>query len=385
MTRGTSISLGAHGLLFLWLLLGNVFSADPPQMQVADVTVLSEAEFAALTRTDAPQPVAEPAPEQPQPPAEAAPEPAPPAPEAPPAPAPPQPIAPPPEPEPRPEPQPAVPPAPPQAEVQDAPPEMAPAPPPQPQDVAPDISVRPVPRPAPRVAPDPVAPPPPDAEVAPEVQQAADDQAEAPDVAETEQEQTAPEEAATEIVTEAEEPAAAAPTRSLRPQARPQRVVEAAQERPAEPDTAEDPPAVAEQTPSVAEDVEDVLAGVLGGDSAPAPAEPAAPAGPPLTRGEREGLRLAVQECWVVDVGSQAANVTVVLSFDMTRDGRVVASSLQMIDSSGGTGAAVQTAFNAARRAVLRCEQGGYELPAEKFEQWKEIEMTFNPAEMRLR
>ena len=47
--------------------------------------------------------------------------------------------------------------------------------------------------------------------------------------------------------------------------------------------------------------------------------------------------------------------------------------------------AAVQTAFQAARRAVLRCEKGGYDLPAEKYEQWKEIEMTFNPDQMRLR
>jgi hypothetical protein len=94
-----------------------------------------------------------------------------------------------------------------------------------------------------------------------------------------------------------------------------------------------------------------------------------------------------VQDCWVVDVGSQAANVTVTLSMQMDRNGHVVASSLRLLSSSGGSGAAVETAFQAARRAVLRCDQmkGGYDLPIEKYDRWKEIEMTFNPEMMRLR
>lgn len=104
-----------------------------------------------------------------------------------------------------------------------------------------------------------------------------------------------------------------------------------------------------------------------------------------MTRGERQALRLAVQSCWVVDVGSQASNVTVTLAMQMDRDGKVVPGSLKMVGSSGGSGAAVETAFQSARRAVLRCQKEGYDLPAAKFEQWKEIEMTFNPADMRLR
>jgi hypothetical protein len=104
-----------------------------------------------------------------------------------------------------------------------------------------------------------------------------------------------------------------------------------------------------------------------------------------LTGGERDALRLAVQDCWQVDVGSEAANVTVVVGMDMEPDGRVVTSSLRLIESSGGSGSAVEAAYSAARRAVLICGSNGYDLPADKYDHWREIEMVFNPAEMRTR
>ena len=369
MDRGLYISGGAHALLILWTLFGGVFRADPPALHVSEVTVFSEEEFAALTQPQA-LPEAQtdvPAPAAPEP--EPEPQPAPdPEPEQTPQPTP-QPD-PPPVPEPELEPQPVVPPAPPQAEVEDTPPVLEPPVTPVPPSLAPETATtRPVPRPAPRVAPEPVAPPPPDATVAEDTQEAATAEAESDQQAEEPQEATAPPEATTEIVTEAEEPAAAvAPQRSLRPQVRPQR--SAAAPTP-EPETSTDD--------AVAAALEQVLGGATSDP------QPAAPSGPPLTRGESDALRLAVQACWVVDVGSQAANVTVTLAMEMDRDGKVVPGTLEMIDATGGDGAAVQTAFQAARRAVLRCQGQGYDLPAEKYEQWRELEIVFNPAEMRLR
>lgn len=47
-------------------------------------------------------------------------------------------------------------------------------------------------------------------------------------------------------------------------------------------------------------------------------------------------------------------------------------------------GSATQ-AFEAARRAILRCGATGYDLPAEKYGQWRDIEMTFNPEKMRIK
>jgi hypothetical protein len=208
----------------------------------------------------------------------------------------------------------------------------------------------------------------------PETRRAASPDADSPDVAETQQEETAPPETAPEIVTEAEEPAAtSAPSRSLRPKARPQRVATAQPQTPPTPDPTPEP------VDETADAIADALAAALSGAGDPAPS------GPPLTGGERDALRLAVQQCWQVDVGSQSANVTVVVGMDMEPDGRVVSSSLRLIESSGGTGPAVEAAYQAARRAILICGSQGYDLPADKYDHWREIEMVFNPSEMRLR
>jgi hypothetical protein len=110
-----------------------------------------------------------------------------------------------------------------------------------------------------------------------------------------------------------------------------------------------------------------------------------APAGPPLTGSERDAFRLSVQRCWVVDVGSESANVTVVVGVSLTQDGRVADGSLRLLEGSGGSDGAIQTAFEAARRAILRCGASGFDLPPEKYDQWRDIEMTFNPEGMRLR
>ncbi|MBE9637299.1 cell envelope biogenesis protein TolA [Salipiger mangrovisoli] len=421
MRRNLYISGALHLAVILWAIFGNVFRPDPPQVETSAVTVISEAEFAALTRAaqspetaqeiDAPpapepeaRPAARPAPAEPEP----APNPEPPAP------------TPEPEPEPEPAPEPVAPPAPvtpPDTTLPVAPPTPeASAPPPV---LAPERAERPVPRPAPRVAPEPVAPPEPDTTVAEEVQKAAEAESESAEVVEQEQEATAPEEVATEIVTEAEEPAAAeepappaptlAPDASRRPLTRPTQLAQRPEPEPETPKPAEKP---AEQpktetaktetpkaetpkpetpkhetpkpaAPEPAEDaVADAIAQALAAGGA---AEERGPAGPPLTQGERESLRVAVQKCWVVDVGSQAANVTVTVSMDMEPGGRVVSSSLRMVGSSGGDAASAETAFQNARRAILRCQADGYPLPADKYDQWKTIEMTFNPEQMRLR
>jgi hypothetical protein len=110
-----------------------------------------------------------------------------------------------------------------------------------------------------------------------------------------------------------------------------------------------------------------------------------APQGPPMTSGEKDGLRVAVSACWIVDTGSQSADVTVTIGLSMNQDGSVVPGSLELIGAEGGSADAQRSAFEKARRAILRCEKGGYPLPQDKYEQWKDIEMVFNPDGMRLR
>ncbi|SFK80970.1 energy transducer TonB [Shimia haliotis] len=361
MHIGHYISGAAHVGLIGWVLLGGVFRPDAPPVEVSEVAIITAEEFATLSAvqpspdlsTDVAIPTApedsvapqveaaideaiqQAAPELVE---EAAPEALPDVPD-------PQP----PEPE----------------DVADEAPVL-----PQPEAdtavVIPDTPIRPEPVPTERVAPDPVAQPDPEVAIADDVQEATTPD-EAGQAAEEVLEETAPEAASSEIVTEPkqEDIASAAPSTSVRPRLRPER------------------PVVTESAPQETPRTEDAVAAALAEAAAEsAPAETRTASGPPLTGGEKDALRLSVQQCWVVDVGSRAADVTVIVGLSLDRNGKVQ-GDVRLIDATGGDSAAVQTAFQAARRAVLRCQKSGYDLPQDKYDHWKDVEITFNPEKMR--
>ncbi|WP_139215022.1 hypothetical protein [Palleronia marisminoris] len=112
-----------------------------------------------------------------------------------------------------------------------------------------------------------------------------------------------------------------------------------------------------------------------------------APAGPPITEGEWQNFILAIRRCWNVDVRSEAASVNVTIRFNMTPDGMPVSSSIMQVSATGGSEAAQRAAYDSGRRAVLRCasDDGGYNLPPVKYDHWQQVDVTFNPAEMRVR
>lgn len=105
-----------------------------------------------------------------------------------------------------------------------------------------------------------------------------------------------------------------------------------------------------------------------------------------MTDSELGDLRRAISGCWNVDVGSEAAGVTVTVAFEMGQDRRV-AGDVRLVSASAASAGAVEIAFQSARRAVLRCQsQGaGFPLPPEKFDTWREMELTFDPAQMAMR
>lgn len=376
MNTGQVISGAGHLGLIAFALFGGAFQSEPLPFEVTEVTAISSEEFAALTQGEvAPEAVANvDTPEPPQdgeapaltseadtPPERSEPEVAETAP-----------------PDEVPDP---VDPAPmPQAEVSDEPPVMQP-----PQEdsalLVPEESPRPQQRPAPRVAPEPVAEPEPDVQVDDVERQEVTPSEEPADVVEEESEATAPEEATTEIVTEAEENdvANAAPTQSIRPRSRPSPPEPAEQEPDAAAAQSEDT-----ETPETDDSaVNDALAEALGQSGT---SSNDAPQGPPLTAGEKDALRVAVQNCWNVgSLSSEALRTTVVVGVDMSEDARPVNSSIQMLSASGGSGDAAKQAFEAARRAIIRCGSRGFDLPVEKYDHWRDIEMTFNPERMRIK
>ena len=86
----------------------------------------------------------------------------------------------------------------------------------------------------------------------------------------------------------------------------------------------------------------------------------------------------------LISISSEGTSV-VTIGFELSQDGRVVDGSIRMVDATGGDDAAIRTAFEAGRRAILRCQNQGYPLPPEKYEQWKRTEIVFDPSKMRLR
>ena len=360
-TTGTYISGAAHVGLIAWLLAGWGLSAEPLPFEVSEVSVVSGEEYAQLVAARTPQPstaepeapvvpVFEEAPTRPPASEEAVdlPDPVvvePPAEELPPPDAP-EPITPP-------------------SDVEDTPPDVAP--PDVEETVAipePITEAPPQARPAPRVTPEPAPLQEPDIQVdAPPAPPVSDEPSEDAEVVEPDEPAAAPD-TTTEIVTEPEAPSGAVAT-SLRPSVRPNRP------------TPTEEPEVASSTQEA-----DVAAAL---EAAIASQAPAVPQGPPMTGSERDAFRIAVNRCWNVDPGSVAARVTLTVAFSLTPEGRVD-GNVRQVAASGGDAGAVRTAFEAARRAILRCQtQSGYDLPAEKYGQWKDVEITFDPSGMRLR
>lgn len=385
METRTALALSgtAHGGLIVWALIGGLFNPvdDDEKLQVAQISVVSASEFDALV-SNAPA-TAEP----PRPPAPVPPEPstATPAPSAETAPAPPP------------------PPDAPDVTPPDAAPDTAQIVQPPLTDVAPEtpdapsspaeapdapVTDTPAPRRADVISTTPTPAPPPLVETAPTIEApAAPTEVVQDDPVEPAETEAAPEETAPIIVTEDQTPSAA-PERSIRPGRRPARpepvVASAPSETPAEPT----PPRAAEAEP---EAPVDPLAAAIGdalaeANATPAPA-PAAPSGPPLTQGEREGLRVSVSRCWNLgSLSTEALRTRVTIFMEMTRDGKPRTDTIRLVAFDGGSEAAANQAYEAGRRAIIRCAtdgRDGYELPPGKFEQWKEIEMTFNPEQMR--
>ena len=371
MSPGGYISAVGHAALIIWLLAGWGLSHDPLPFEVTEVSVVSGEEYEAIVAARTPNPVADApiTPAMPQP--EAAPETPTPVEEV--APSQPQPEA-----APAPEPEAAPEEAQPAREPPAAVADVAPAQPTAliPPSAAVDSnSTTPTPRPATRVADTPALPSP-DTAVAP-VEQAAvtpDTSAEA-EVVEEQQDAAAPEEATTEIVTEAEKPSGAVES-SIRPTARPR--TQTAEQKPAE--------APAKPQTPAASATEDAVAAAVAA-AASAPAASSAQAGPPMTGEETSSFIGQIGGCWINDPGATWMNAKVTVSFQLDRTGHVVGPIVQ-VEAVGGTDEDKRIAFERARTAVARCQnkgRDGYDLPSDKYDQWKDIELTFDASSMRLR
>ena len=196
-----------------------------------------------------------------------------------------------------------------------------------------------------------------------------------PDQKATEQESTT-----TQIVTEADaSQETGAPVKTTIPRTRPKSLLDTQIEQAVadEPAAQETPPPV--ETPSlddlIAEQVEQSIQDAVSGNS-----DQGEVSSVPLSPVEANGLIFNIQRCWSVPIGGEgAANLRVVIGFDLSQDG-FVEGLPSLVEPRGLATAGQQLAFEAARRAVLECQP--YALPIEKYETWKKLEIEFDPQNM---
>jgi len=368
MQTGTKVSAAGHGILVFLALFGLPWFGprEREAIRVTEVSFVSEAEFAAAQSA---------APEAPR---------APDAPATPPA--------------PRPAPAAARPAAEPEAAEPTAPEVVATlqAPEPEPQRITPRVvtlapptaAVPPRARPEPRVEPEPT-PPPPDTVRPAEEPVAAPEPSPQAEVERPEEAPAAPPEAAPETAPEPEPPATLALETSGRPVSRPRDLPR--------PETQQDQQADTVMA-SLKREVDSEIKRRSTPTATPAtlateptvsePTEPAGstatalPVGPPMSSSEKNGLKLAVQKCWNVPAGLRdAQQLKVTIGAELAADGGVIRSSIRLVDPSPAPDGRFQQAYEAGRRALIRCSPYA-DLPREKYGQWRNIEVVFNPEGM---
>ena len=124
--------------------------------------------------------------------------------------------------------------------------------------------------------------------------------------------------------------------------------------------------------------------------AAPAPAAPTTARGP--VKGSAEGRDATnagkqgllgkivdkVKTCWNIQAGgSEASSQVPVIRFELNRDGSIRGEPRVMNYQSSPQ---FQLAADAAKRALIECQK--YELPADKYDQWKLVTLEFDPREM---
>lgn len=105
-----------------------------------------------------------------------------------------------------------------------------------------------------------------------------------------------------------------------------------------------------------------------------------------LAIGEKNAFRRELGLCWnFTALSKDAQKITIVVAFSLDEKARPLHQTIKMISANSGGVQAQRNAFEAARRAIIRCGSKGFSLPPEKYSQWKDMEVKFNPSLMRLR
>ena len=97
----------------------------------------------------------------------------------------------------------------------------------------------------------------------------------------------------------------------------------------------------------------------------------------PISRAERDAFRLAAQGCWKFDSASPAGRSSVMVGFDLDQTGRV-AGPVELLWHDAPTSEAAAEAFQAAKQAILGCQDSAVPLPTAEHDHGRHAELTFD-------
>ena len=102
--------------------------------------------------------------------------------------------------------------------------------------------------------------------------------------------------------------------------------------------------------------------------------------GEKLSQTELDALRGIVEKNWTVMPGQVSSNdIKIVVRFELNENGEVVGDP--EVTSSGGDGSSLRALEGGARRAVMKSAPFD-QLPKDKYDTWKVVELSFYPSEM---
>jgi|GEM_PF-3736009 len=103
-----------------------------------------------------------------------------------------------------------------------------------------------------------------------------------------------------------------------------------------------------------------------------------------LTDSEKIGFKKQISKCWFPPIGvSQAERLVIILKVTLSEKGWLLSDPEHIVSSDNESLekiAAYRVAVEEAKRAVISCQP--YNMPFEKYSQWREIELVFDPVEM---
>jgi outer membrane biosynthesis protein TonB len=98
-----------------------------------------------------------------------------------------------------------------------------------------------------------------------------------------------------------------------------------------------------------------------------------------LSDEDRATLKAQIKKCWKLPAGMSAAQTTrVVLRLNLRRDGSLAADPLLIEASASRDGPLL---LQTAMRALKECQPYGF-LPADKYREWRLLDLSFSPRDM---